>query len=127
MEIAVAWFQATDVRAAFEAISEDVTFAFHGEARRLSGTDELVGKTTALKWMVDWFSRFRDYRFEIDEALDWGDRVLVVTTHDAKGRTSGAPIRQQTTQVVTVSAGKIVRQDFFSSKAEALEAAGLSE
>jgi ketosteroid isomerase-like protein len=45
----------------------------------------------------------------------------------AKGRTSGAPIREQTAQVMTVRDGKIVRQDFFSSKAEALEAAGLSD
>jgi ketosteroid isomerase-like protein len=127
VEIVVAWFQASDVRAAFEAISEDVTFAFHGEARRLSGAEEVVGKERALKWMVDWFSRFRDYHFEIEETLDWGDRVLAVTTHVAKGRTSGAPIREQTAQVMTVRDGKIVRQDFFSSKAEALEAAGLSD
>jgi ketosteroid isomerase-like protein len=127
VEIVVAYFQARDVRAAFEAISEDVTFTFHGEARRLSGAEELVGKATAVKWMVDWFSRFRDYQFEIEEALDWGDRVLVVTTHIAKGRTSGAPIREQTTQVMTVREGKIVRQDFFSSKADALKAAGLPE
>jgi ketosteroid isomerase-like protein len=127
VEIVVAYFQASDVRSAFEAIAEDVTFAFHGEARRLSGAEELVGKATALKWMVDWFSRFRDYHFEIEEALDWGDRVLVVTTHVAKGRISGAPIREQTTQVMTVLDGKIVRQDFFSSKADALEAGGPSQ
>ena len=71
VEVVVAYFQAGDVRAAFEAISEDVTFTFHGEARRLSGAEELVGKAAALKWMVDWFSRFRDYHFEIEEALDW--------------------------------------------------------
>jgi ketosteroid isomerase-like protein len=76
--------------------------------------------------VVDWFSRFRDYRFEV-EAIAWGDRVVVVTTHEAKGRTSGVPIREQTAQVMTVRDCKIVRQDFFGERSEALEAAGLSE
>ena len=127
VKIVVSFFKSTDVASAFGAVSEDVTFAFHGKSRQLSGAEEFSGKEEALKWMVDWFGRFRDYQFEIDEALDWGDRVLVVTTHQAKGRTSGAPFRQRTAQVLTVRDGKIVRQDFFDGRAEALEAAGLSE
>ena len=127
VEIVVGFFEASDVDNAFGALSEDVTFAFHGEVRDFSGTEELSGKDEAVKWMVDWFSRFRDYRFEIDEALDCGDRVVVATTHQARGRTSGAPIRQQTAQVLTVQDGKIIRQDFFATRSEALEAVGLSE
>jgi ketosteroid isomerase-like protein len=64
---------------------------------------------------------------EIEESRDWGDRALVVTSHRARGRASGVPISQQTTQVMTLRDGKIVRQDFFPSRDEALEAAGLSE
>ena len=66
-------------------------------------------------------------RFEVEEALDWDDHVLVVTTNRGKGRASGVPISRQTAQLMTVRDGKIVRQDFFASRAEALEAAGLSE
>lgn len=127
VEVVIGFFTATDLATAFDAVAEDVTYAFHGDTRHLSGAEELVGKEAAVKWMVDWFSRFRDYHFEIDEVQDWDDRVLAVTTHEAKGRTSGAPIRQQTAQVMTVRDGKIVRQDFFPSRDEALEAAGLSE
>ena len=50
-----------------------------------------------------------------------------MTTHYAKGRASGAPIREQTAQVMTVRDGKITRQDFYADRDEALEAAGLSE
>jgi ketosteroid isomerase-like protein len=105
-----------------------VTFAFHGEARHLAGAETVSGKEAAVAWLADWFGRFdSDYRFEIEESLDWGDRVLVVTTHRGKGRASGVPISGQTAQVMTVRDSKIVRQDFFASRAEALEAGGLAE
>jgi ketosteroid isomerase-like protein len=127
VEIVRGFFEASDLQIAFDAVAEDVTYAFHGDTRRLSGADELTGKPAALKWMVDWFSRFRDYRFEIEEVRDWGDRVLVVTIHHAKGRASGVPIHEQTAQVMMVRDGKITRQDFYADRAEALQAAGPSE
>lgn len=122
VEIAVGYFEAADLASGVEALSEDVTFAFHGEARHLAGAETLIGKSEAVAWLADWFSRFdRNYRFEIDESLDIGDRVLVVTTHRGQGRASGVPISDQTTQVMTIREGKIVRQDFFASRDEALE------
>jgi ketosteroid isomerase-like protein len=52
---------------------------------------------------------------------------LVVTANRARGRAGGVPIARQTAQLMTLRDGKIVRQDFFASRAEALEAAGLTE
>ena len=70
----------------------------------------------------DWFSRFDPgYTMEVTESRDWGDRVLVVTTHHAKGRASAIPITQQTAQVMTLAGGRIVRQDFFPSRDQAVE------
>jgi ketosteroid isomerase-like protein len=37
------------------------------------------------------------------------------------------PISRQTAQLITLRDGKIVQQDFFASRAEALEGAGLRE
>jgi ketosteroid isomerase-like protein len=128
VEIAVRYFEATDLAVAIGALAEDVTFVFHGRSRSLAGAETVSGKKAAIDWLTDWFSRFgSDYRMEIEESRDWGDRVLVVTNHRASGRASGVPISQQTAQVMTVRDGKIVRQDFFGSRDEALEAAGLSE
>jgi ketosteroid isomerase-like protein len=122
------YFEAADLAAGIDALADDVTFAFHGEARHLAGAETVSGKKAAVAWLADWFSRFDpDYRFEIEESFDLGDRVVVVTNHRGKGRASGAPISEQTTQVMTVRESKIVRQDFFASRDEALEAAGLSE
>jgi ketosteroid isomerase-like protein len=128
VETAVSYFEATDLAEAIGALAEDVTLVFHGESRRLAGAETFSGKKAAINWLTDWFSRFDpDYRMEVEESRDWGDRVLVVTNHRAKGRASGVPISEQTTQVMTLRDGKIIRQDFFASRDEALEAAGLRE
>ena len=128
VEIAVGYYEATDLGKAIDALADDVTFIFHGEGRHLAGAGTISGKRLAIEWLADWFSRFDpDYKMEVTESRDWGDRVLVVTTHHAKGRASAVPISQQTAQVMTVAGGEIVRQEFFSSRDEALEAAGLSK
>src|SRR5918996_5296280 len=120
VEIAVGYFEASDLAGAIAALAEDVTFVFHGQ--RLTGADTIRGKKAAVAWLADWFSRFDpDYRMEVEESRDWGDRVLVVTNHRAKGGASAVPISQQTAQVMTLANGKIVRQEFFASREEALE------
>jgi ketosteroid isomerase-like protein len=128
VEIAVGYFEATEFSGAIDALADEVTFLFHGESRHLAGAETLSGKAAAVEWLADWFSRFDSaYRMEVTEVRDWGERVLVVTTHHAKGRASKVPISQTTGQVITIANGKIVRQDFFAGRSEALEAAGLSE
>ena len=122
VRIAVGYFEATDLDEGIELLADDVAFVFHGESRHLAGAETVLGKEAAIKWLADWFSRFDSgYRMEVTESLDLGDRVLVVTTHHARGRASAVPISQQTAQVMTVSGGKIVRQDFFPDREQALE------
>jgi hypothetical protein len=98
VEIAVGYFEASDLAEAVHVLADDVRFVFHGKSRQLAGAETLLGKDAAVAWLADWFSRFdADYRFETDESRDLGDgRVLVVTTHRSKGRASGVPISQQT-------------------------------
>ena len=122
VEIAVSYFEAESFAAAIDRLADDVTFVFQGETRHLAGAETVSGKKAATEWLTDWFSRFDSgYRMEVTESRDWGDRVLVVTTHHAKGRASAVPITQQTAQVVTVAGGMIVRQEFFPSRDQAVE------
>jgi ketosteroid isomerase-like protein len=63
-----------------------------------------------------------------EKFIDAGDdRVLVLVSFEGRGRTSGAP---NTTfsggQLFTLGEGKVVRLALYSSRKEALEAAGLS-
>jgi ketosteroid isomerase-like protein len=66
-------------------------------------------------------------RFEPRSFTSSGDVVFSEWASRGVGRASGAPIEWTTFAVVHVREGKIVRAQGFLSRAEALEAAGLSE
>jgi ketosteroid isomerase-like protein len=70
---------------------------------------------------------FADVRLDPEEILDLGDRVLVTTHMSGHGTGSGVSVNQQLFQLVTLRRGLIVRQDDFPDRAQALEAAGMSE
>ncbi|HMC07532.1 MAG TPA: hypothetical protein VKG89_09085, partial [Solirubrobacterales bacterium] len=75
-----------------------------------------------------WFTTFEPgYHFEIEEARDLGDKVLLVASHRGRGRASGAEVRGRTGYLYTLRGGKIVRGELYPSRAAALEAAGLRE
>ena|SRR2546430_5065928 len=127
VEVVVQYFEAANLAAAIELLAEDVTFTFHGQTREIAGAEAISGKSAAVNWLADWFSRFDpDYTMEVEETRDLGDRVLVVTSHHASGRASGVPISQTTGQIMALTAGKITHQDFFTNREEALEPAGLA-
>jgi ketosteroid isomerase-like protein len=76
---------------------------------------------------LEWLAPWRAYRVEIEEAIDLGESVLVLP------RDFGS--REETTQEIntiggavwTVRDGKIIRIEFYPTRAEALKAVGLAE
>ena len=70
---------------------------------------------------------FDDIRIDPKEILDLGDLVLVTIQMRGHGTGSGVSIDQQLFQLMTFRRGLIVRQVDFEDRAQALEAAGLSE
>jgi len=74
-----------------------------------------------------WLGTWEDYRQEVDEVIDLGDEVLVVVREFGRGKGSGIEVERPTAGVWTLRDGKAVRIRFYAGKAEALEAAGLSE
>jgi ketosteroid isomerase-like protein len=71
---------------------------------------------------------FDDMHVEIEEISEAGeDRLLVVSRVTGRGKGSGVKVEQRNGQVWTFVHGKIARIDSYMNRAEALEAAGLSE
>jgi ketosteroid isomerase-like protein len=65
---------------------------------------------------------------EVEELIDAGDQVVSVQTSHARGRASGVAVDlEHFAAVWTLRRGKIVRVALFTTRAEALEAAGLRE
>ena len=62
------------------------------------------------------------------EVMDAGaDKVVVRRTSEVRGRASGADVEFNYWLVVTFREGKALRDQWFTDRAEALEAAGLEE
>ena len=80
-----------------------------------------------LQLTLDWAEAFDELVMTGEEFIDAGDQVIVRTLHKSRGVGSGAPVETDIWYVWTVRGGKAVRLDIFNEKAEALEAAGLSE
>ena len=131
LELAVMQFENTNARdfaAVMDSWAEDVTLILHGDLAQLG--NGASGKAAVGEWFGDWFRQFGpDYRFDIDETHDNGDRVLVVATHHGHGRRSGVTVEQRTAYVYTVHDGKVCQIEVWAEgdRKAALEAVGLSE
>jgi ketosteroid isomerase-like protein len=74
-------------------------------------------------WKVAW----EELDVTIEELIDAGDRVFLTAHHRGRGRGSGVEVDTRLYSVYTLREGKVVRVDEYADRAEALEAAGLSE
>ena len=70
---------------------------------------------------------FADVRIEVREMKDVGDRVVVLATYIARGRSSGAQRENEDGYIWTVRDGQAVSFQWFNDPVKALEAVGLTE
>jgi ketosteroid isomerase-like protein len=73
------------------------------------------------------FEAWGDLRLNIEQAIDFGDRLLLAGRATGRGRQSGIAFDQPLFQVVTLRRGLAIRQEEFVEREQALEAAGLRE
>ena len=78
-------------------------------------------------WFAESMETFEELNTELTEYRDLGNRIVAFGRIHARGRGSGLEIDSPTGWVFTVRSGKVVRAEGFLSRAEALEAVGLSE
>ena len=67
------------------------------------------------------------YRPEVEEAIDLTDDVLVVLRMSGRGSQSGVSVAQQGAVLFRFDGNMLVSGKSFGSRAEALEAAGITE
>jgi ketosteroid isomerase-like protein len=77
--------------------------------------------------MERWASAFDDLKVTVEEIIDAGEQVVVVAHHQGRGLASGVEVDTRFYEVYTLREGKVARVDEYTVRAEALEAAGLSE
>jgi ketosteroid isomerase-like protein len=82
------------------------------------------GYEGTMDWLSDTRETWKDYKQEIEEIIDLGDNVVVVLGISAQGAGSGVPVVQEFAVVWTFDGDRVVRARSFTSRADALEAAG---
>ena len=84
------------------------------------------GRAGVERWLQDWSDAWTDWNIEPEEFIDAGNAVIVVVRMHAKGAGSGVELDRQDALVYRFRDNKIVRTDYYNSKEQALEAAGVS-
>jgi ketosteroid isomerase-like protein len=114
-----------DIGDYLETVAEELVF--HSQ---FGGVDARTyhGRAGAREYFQDLAEAWHDYRVQPQELLDAGDdRVVGLLCVTAEAERSGIKLERRLGTVFTVRAGRIVAIDGYTTRAEALEAAGLSE
>jgi ketosteroid isomerase-like protein len=112
----------------FAGIVEVIDPRFEMDAPQGVESSQAHDKEGLRQWFRKMDEVWEELRFDPKEIIDLDeDRVLAVAHTSAHGRGSGIEISQDLTHVWTLREGKLIRLNTYSTKAEALEAVGLSE
>jgi ketosteroid isomerase-like protein len=76
---------------------------------------------------LDWLAPWAEYRTEVKEAIDCGERVLLLQSSSGRLEGSTKEVKLAPAVVYTVRDGKIARFEPYADPADALEAVGLRE
>jgi len=85
-----------------------------------------LGRGGVERWLQDWSEAWSNWEFEPEEFLDAGNAVIVVIRMHAKGPGSGVELDRQDAIVYRFNEDTSHRTDYYNSKQQALEAAGVS-
>ena len=86
------------------------------------------GPEGVLQAYMEWTEGFDEFTISGDEFIDLGEQKVMVRVHQrAVGSASGVPVEADFWFLYTLKDERVVRLDMYPQKAQALEAAGLSE
>jgi ketosteroid isomerase-like protein len=112
----------------YEALVRDAHPEVEGVVHVMSAEGTVYrGHAGMRRFLDELFSVFPDWHPEIVEATDYGDTVIAEIRMAGRGASSGLALEQTAWQVFKFRDGKAVSFHGYGTRAEALEAAGLSE
>jgi ketosteroid isomerase-like protein len=85
------------------------------------------GHEGAMRLMRQWLDTWSEHRFDVEDVIDGGDDVLATVRITGRGKASGIEVDVRLYLHFRLRDGKIAYLYEHEDKAEALEAAGLSE
>jgi ketosteroid isomerase-like protein len=115
-------FNRGDVQGALEFIHPDVEVHTGSE---LPDPQVYRSREGFLDNIREWSDIFEELRYEPEEIVENGDRLIVIVRVSGRGRGSGAGFEQRQAHVWTIRQEKAVRLEFYLDRAEAEQAAGV--
>jgi ketosteroid isomerase-like protein len=112
-----------DYAAALEALHPEISY----ELTHFPDGQIYRGHEGVRKWFRIWLGTWEDYHLTREEIIDAGEHVVVATREYGRGKGSGLQLDRLTWGIWTLRRGKVTRIQFRSSRAEALQTAGLAE
>jgi ketosteroid isomerase-like protein len=100
---------------------------FHAARDGVTGARTYVGAEGFIEYHRIWTENFEDWTLRLTDLHDIGDRVLAFAHQVAVGKGSGVSVEMEVGMLITLRDGLITDIRAFTDRAEALEAAGLSE
>jgi ketosteroid isomerase-like protein len=107
-------------------------FDVYGDDMEWGWSDEFPGMQgmardpeTRSRRLREWLSPWEEWRCEAEDYVAGGDVVVVLTRYTGRGKESGVDVDTRGAHLWTLRDGKVIRLEVFSSRARALEAAGL--
>ena len=117
-------FARGDYEGALERLDEDIEFVAPPD---VTGGRVWRGRDETRQGVASFLGAWDGYHYEVREVLDCGDEVLVEGWQHARGRGSGVEVSESIYTVWTVRGGRVLRQQMFRDRNQALEAVGLAE
>ena len=114
-----AWLRG-DLEEALAGLDPDIVYK-PAQEEAVQGLDAVQASWE--RWQASW----QEQEVTLEETIDAGDHVIQALLFRGRGRGSGIEVEGRFFQVLTIKDGKAVRWEEFSDRAEALEAAALSE
>jgi ketosteroid isomerase-like protein len=111
-----------------EALSDDVEWYIAADLPDSGpGSEPVRGPAGVAQMLADGWATVEEPWLQADEFLDCGDRVLVTWRGGGTSRVGRVPVEWHEVHVYDVSDGKVRGVREFRTRAEAIEAVGLSE
>ena len=112
-----------DIEVVFQGMDPEIRF----EHRLAALQGSFVGIDAVRGWFADLVEHFDTWHIHRTDIRDLGDRVLALGTIQTTGKESGVETELPLAIVAEFSDGLVIDYTDYGDRAEALEAAGLSE
>src|SRR5512144_3434992 len=132
VELVQAVIDATERRdwdAVYARYAPDIVFDFRRAKKTVPiiGPSVVTGHEAFRRTMRNFNEAWETVGYEHEGLLDGGDSVVHLISQRVIGRTTHLEFAWSYAQVWTVRGGLLAQMDYYEDRAEALEAAGLSE